>query len=122
VVNVEGEANVYVTYYESRETQATPDPLDEECNISIGGGLRRRGPNSSLVDSYLARSHTATQTWEPPVKVSTATSNWCTTLTSIRPNFGDYIDSATVGSHVFPFWADGRNGVPDAFFSNVEIK
>jgi hypothetical protein len=122
VVNVEGEANVYVTYYESRETQATPDPLDEECNISIGGGLRRRGPNSSLVDSYLARSHTATWTWEPPVKVSTATSNWCTTLTSIRPNFGDYIDSATVGSHVFPFWADGRNGVPDAFFSNVEIK
>jgi hypothetical protein len=30
---------------------------------------------------------------------------------------GDYIFSVSTGNHVYPLWADGRNGVPDTFFA-----
>ena len=119
VVTVEPGGNVDVIYYESQERQATPNPTDEECNISIGGGLRRRGRNSSLVDTFWAQSTNGGATFGTPVKVSTATSNWCTAVSNIRPNFGDYIGSAAGGDRVFPVWADGRNGVPDTFFANI---
>jgi hypothetical protein len=123
VVNVEAGTNVYVVYYESQEVQATADPTDIECNRTTDAG-RRISTVSSLIDVYLVRSHTATWTWEDPVKVTSVTSNWCPpfNISNIRPNLGDYIDSVTAFSNVMPVWADGRNGVPDTFFSNVEIK
>jgi hypothetical protein len=119
VVSVEPGGNVDVIYYESMETQATPDPADIECNISIGGGLFRTGTASSLVDTYWAQSTDGGATFSAPVKVSTATTNWCMVASNIRPNMGDYIGSASGGDRVFPTWADGRNGVPDTFFANI---
>jgi len=100
VVSVEPGGNVDVVYYESQETQATPEPADEECNISIGGGARRRGPNSSLVDTFWSRSLDGGMTFQAPIRMSTATSNWCTTVSNIRPNFGDYIGAASGGKRV----------------------
>lgn len=120
VVTVESNGNVDVVYYESLEQQATPDPSDIECNISIGGGLFRTGVNSSLIDTYWVQSKDGGMTFGAPVRVSTATSNWCTTVSNIRPNLGDYIGSAGGANRVLPVWADGRNGVPDTFFANVQ--
>ena len=52
------------------------------------------------------------------VRVSDVTTNWCTVASNIRPNMGDYIGSAAGANRILPAWADGRNGVPDTFFSS----
>lgn len=114
VVTVEPGGNVDVVYYESQETS-----IGTTCTINVGGGVRRRGPAVSLVDTFWAQSMDGGATFASPIKVSTATSNWCTAVSNIRPNFGDYIGSASGGNRVFPSWADSRNGVPDAFFSQL---
>lgn len=114
VVTVEPGGNVDVIYYESLETD-----VGTGCNVSIGGGLFRTGPASSLVDTYWAQSTDGGDSFNAPVKVSTATTNWCQVTSNIRPNMGDYIGSAGGGNRVFPVWADGRNGVPDTFIANI---
>ncbi len=105
VVSVEPGGNVDVVYYESQEKS-----IGTTCNR---GG--RIGPAVSLVDTFWAQSTNGGTSFASPIKVSTATSNWCTTVSNITPNFGDYIGSFSGGNHVFPAWADGRNGVPDVF-------
>ncbi len=116
VVTVEPGGNVDVVYYESREESTVSNPI---CNINLGGGRRRRGTANSLVDTFWAQSTNGGTSLNTPVKVTTATSNWCTAVSNIRPNFGDYIGSASGGNHVFPTWADGRNGVPDTFHADI---
>ncbi len=117
VVTVEPGGNVDVVYYESQETTVTSNPT---CTRGLGGGLFRTGSDNSLVDTFWVQSTDAGNTFSAPVKVTTATSNWCTTVSNVRPNFGDYIGSATGGNHVFPVWADGRNGVPDTFYATLQ--
>jgi hypothetical protein len=112
-VNVSPGGIVNVTYYESRETQATANPSDVECNINVGGGIRRQGLNSSLVDTWWTYSSDGGSTWSMPLQLSSATSNWCTAASNIRPNFGDYIDSVAGGNRIIGSWADSRVGVPD---------
>lgn len=114
-VSVSPGGNVNVVYYESQEKQATANPSDVECNIAVGGGVRRQGLNSSLVDTWWTYSSDGGNTFSLPLKLSTATSNWCTTATNIRPNFGDYIDAVAGGNRIIASWADGRAGVPDTF-------
>jgi len=116
-VSVSPGGNVHVVYYESQEKQATPNPSDVECNINVGGSIRRQGLNSSLVDTWWTYSSDGGITFSMPLKLSTATSNWCTTATNIRPNFGDYIDAVAGGNRILGTWADGRAGVPDTFFA-----
>lgn len=117
VVTVEPSGKVDVVYLESRETQASEDPNDIECNVSLGGGVFRRGKASSLVDTYWVTSADGGQTFGDPIRVSKETSNWCLVGSNIRPNMGDYIGSASEANRVFPLWADGRNGVPDVFYA-----
>jgi hypothetical protein len=119
VVTVNGD-EVNVVYYESLETQNTPAPTDTECNIALGGGLRRVGVVSSLVNTFLARAEGDDLEFDAPVLVSSATSNWCTAIANIRPNFGDYIGSINSGDDVLAAWADSRNGPVDTFFARVE--
>jgi len=114
VVTIESGGNVDVVYYESQEKQATPDPNDIECN---NGG--RSGKASSLVDTYWVQSTDGGRTFKSPIKVSSKTSNWCSTTSNMVPNFGDYIGSASGGNHVFSVWADGRNGIPDVYFARI---
>jgi len=116
VVTIEPGGNVDVIYYESNEIPTASNPT---CNIGLGGVLRRRGTANSLVDTFWAQSTTGGASFNAPVKVTTATSNWCTVASNIRPNFGDYIGSASGGNLVLPTWADGRNGVPDTFFAQI---
>ena len=108
-VSVEPGGNVDVVYYESQETS-----IGTSCNRG-----RRQGPAVSLVDTFWVQSTDGGTTLASPTKVSTATSNWCTTVSNIVPNFGDYIGSFSGGNHLFPAWADGRNGVPDVFTAAI---
>jgi len=116
VVTVEPGGNIDIVYYESQETPVASNP---SCTIGLGGVLRRRGPANSLVDTFWAQSTNGGSTFGAPVKVSTATTNWCTTVSNIRPNFGDYIGSVSAGNRTIPTWADGRGGVPDVFTAPI---
>jgi len=113
VVSVQPGGVVNAVYYESRETEAA----GIVCNVPLGGGLRRVGTVSSLVDTFWTQSTDGGATFRPRLRMTTATSNWCTTASNIRPNFGDYIASTSGGNRVLATWADGRNGVPDAFYA-----
>ncbi len=119
VVSVEPGGNVNVVYDESQETQVAPDPTVIGCDVPIGPGLRRTGNVSSLVDTFWVESLDGGINFRPPVKVSTVTSNWCTTFSNIRPNFGDYIGSLSGGNRILSSWADGRSGAPDTFFAAI---
>jgi hypothetical protein len=113
VPTVEPGGNVDVIYYQSQEAATSSNP---ECVVDVEfTNIFRVGPANSLVDTFWVQSTNGGSTFAAPVKVTTATSNWCTTASDIFPNFGDYISSFATGNHVFPVWADGRNGVPDTF-------
>lgn len=117
VVTVEPGGNVDVVFYQSQEANTTSNPF---CTVSVGGGLRRRGTANSLVNAFWAQSRDGGNTFPTLLQITTATSNWCTAVSNVRPNFGDYIGSATGGNHVFPVWADGRNGIPDTFYATLQ--
>src|SRR5262249_53194991 len=91
VPTLEPGGNVDIIYYESQEVASTENP---ECivNIFYPNGFRI-GPRNSLVDTFWVQSRDGGNTFSAPVKVTTATSNWCTTVSGIGPNFGDYISS-----------------------------
>jgi hypothetical protein len=115
VVTAESGGNLDVIYYESVEAPVSSGAV---CNVSVGGAAnRRRGTAHSLVDTFWAQSTDGGATFKTPIKVTNTTSDWCTTVSNVRPNFGDYIGSFSGGNHVFPVWGDGRNGVPDTFYS-----
>jgi len=111
VVTVGPQGEINVVYYESQEVRLNPDPSVIECSINIGGGLTRRSIRSSIVDTFIARSTDHGATFQTPVKLSSASSNWCKGTTNIRPNFGDYIGAATVGAKTSAVWADDRNTI-----------
>jgi hypothetical protein len=118
--------DVDIVYLESQETQATPNPTDNECSVLIGGGLRRTGRVSSLVDTYWIQSQDGGATFGAPVRVSEQTSNWCTAtylgVGVLYSNFGDYLGIAAGGNRTFTVWPDSRNGVADVFFAEIKGK
>jgi hypothetical protein len=118
VVNVEPGGTVDVVYYQSQETSVATNPF---CTISVGTlarqTLRRRGTANSLVDTMWAQSLNGGSSFGTPIKMSSITTNWCTTASNIRPNFGDYIGVSSGGNRVLATWGDGRNGVPDTFYT-----
>lgn len=116
VVTVGAGGEVNVVYYESQETETN---ANAECIVNVGGGVRRAGPANSLVDTFVVQSLNGGNIFGAPVRVTTATSNWCTTVSNIRPNFGDYIGSSIAEDIIQATWADGRNGVPDTFFAPI---
>jgi hypothetical protein len=118
-VSVEPGGIVNVVYYESQERPIDPTSSAVECNVGVGGGVRRVGTASSLVDTFLSSSRDGGVTFGPPVEVTSATSNWCAAVSNIRPNFGDYIGGTSGGNRAMAIWADGRNGVPDVFYATI---
>ena len=120
VPSVEPGGNVDVVYYESQEAATSSNP---ECVVNLQfTNVFRVGPANSLVDTLWVQSTDGGNSFRSPVRVTTVTSNWCTTLADTVPKFGDYIDSISGVNRVFPVWADGRNGVPDTFFAPVKGK
>jgi hypothetical protein len=124
-VSVRPNGDVDVVYLESREVQLNPNPAVVGCDVPIGGGPRRTGPASSLVDTYLIQSGDGGETFGAPIRISSVTSNWCTANyhlpgTTNLSNFGDYLGSASAGNRTFAVWPDDRNGVIDVFFGEVQ--
>ena len=120
-ISIQPGGDVDITYYESEEADLYPDD-DEECIVPLGPGGSppfRISEVSSLVDLYYAQSTDGGTTFHPPIRVSNVTTNWCTTISNIIPNFGDYNTAVSAGNQLFTTWADGRNGVPDVFFSKI---
>ncbi len=131
IVSVDTTGNVDVTYYEMVDVNLTPDPDDIECSVRIGGPLDdptlRQSTLTTFSDVYWAQSTDGGTTWETPVRVTEASTNWCaaTPINSIIPNFGDYNTSLSHGNNVFVAWADGRNaGIVDrvatAFYARID--
>jgi hypothetical protein len=121
VVTADPSGVVSVVYYESQEA---PVLTTSNCGIIFNGlGTRRRdGPANSLVNTFIATSQDGGLSFDPPVQVSTATSNWCTSQWGVFPNFGDYIGSARTEDRVLATWADSRNGPVDTFFAPVGLE
>jgi len=94
-ISIQPGGNVDVTYYE--QTAGTP-----------------------LVDVSWAQSIDGGASWENPVTITEVQTNWATTATNISPNFGDYNTAVSTDDRVYATWADGRNGVPDVFFSKIQ--
>jgi hypothetical protein len=111
------ENEVDVVYYEINES---PVPSGALCDVGLGGTLRRRGSAHSLVNTYVVRSKNGGASFGAPALVSSATSDWCTAQSNIRPNFGDYIGSTSAQSSILATWGDSRNGPVDTFFSRVQ--
>jgi hypothetical protein len=120
-VSIQPSGNVDITYYESVETDLDEEN-DAECVVFGAGRIPppiRISPVSSLVDLYYAQSTDGGATFHQPIRVSNVTTNWCDTISDIVPNFGDYNTAVSAGNRLFATWADGRNGVPDVFFSKI---
>jgi hypothetical protein len=123
-ITVRPGGEVDVAYLESQEVQLNPDPSVVECNMPIGGGLRRTGPAVSLIDTFLVQSRDGGATFGPPLRVSSATTNWCNVNYifggGLFSNLGDYIDVTSRGDRTFTVWPDGRSGFGNVFFAAVE--
>jgi hypothetical protein len=121
VVTAASDGTVTVVYYESQEVLVSTNPV---CTVFFNrlGTVRRRGPANSLVNTFIATSQDGGRSFDPPVLVSTATSNWCTSLWNVFPNFGDYIGSVRAEDRVLATWADSRNGPVDTFFAPVGLE
>ncbi|MGD2115925.1 MAG: sialidase family protein [Acidobacteriota bacterium] len=105
----QSDGDVDVVWYQSEETE-TPDFLDSN------------GTGESLVDVFHARSTDGGASFSAPLRVTTFTTPWRATVSNISPNFGDYIDLFVNSNRVHVTWADGRNGVPDVFYSTIKTK
>jgi hypothetical protein len=123
VVNLQRDGDVSVVYYESVEAPTTAGTCTVRvANLPPAGnpaGVYRRGPARSSVNTYLARSRDGGLTFDLPVKVSSVTSDWCATISNVRPNYGDYIGGTSAVGRVLAVWADGRNRVADTFFAPI---
>jgi len=110
---------VSVLYYESQESEEGGTGCDA---VLIDGGMaERKGPASSQVDVNFVESRDGGTTFGEPIKVSTATTNWCAVKSNMFPSFGDYIISRSAGNRLLAAWTDGRNGMPDIFFASVKL-
>jgi len=86
----------------------------------------RDNPGSNLlVNLYLAQSFDGGATWEPNIRVSSATTDASfAPLTSEGYMLGDYqgiAESPNVNVPAVPLWIDTRTGDPDPFVSRVTI-
>lgn len=124
-VAVRPDGSVDAVYFESRETQLTADPFDLECPVRVNSGNFRKATARSLVDLWWARSTDGGATFGPPVRATSETSDWCgahfDSAGFLFPNFSDYLGIFPVAGRTLVVWTDGRNGVPDTFFTALEV-
>ncbi len=76
---------------------------------------RHRGGATSTVTDYYADCRTNPAVNAADVPISTGSTDWAGTGSLITPNFGDYTDNTTDGTHTYFTWSDGRIGVPQPF-------
>lgn len=79
---------------------------------------RRLGGASSTRTDYFAECRATARGNSRDIRVTTGATDWAATSTLISPNFGDYTDNATDGTHTYFAWTDGRLGVPQPFIDH----
>jgi len=75
---------------------------------------RLHGANSTRTDYFADCRTSATRNGED-IRITTGATDWAATSSQIDPNFGDYTDNATDGTHTYFTWSDGRLGIPQPF-------
>lgn len=117
---IRADGTVDVVYFESRETAVGRRAA---CPVPLGSGMWRNADVRSLVDVWWVRSSDGGATFGPPVRVTSVTSDWCDVVFESAgfffPNFGDYLGIAGGRDHTSLVWTDGRNGVPDVYFTTL---
>ncbi len=123
-VSVRPGGDVDVIYMESQEVAT-----GSTCTVAVNPVAFRSGPLSSLVDTFFVQSHDGGVTFSAPVKVSTATSDWCTApyqFASAFPtdgflvsNAGDYIGSTSVLGRTLALWPDDRDTFMSVFYGSI---
>lgn len=93
------------------------------CNRS-GGAVdvtyHEQDMGTGLVSVMYAHSSNGGATFSTPIAVTNTPTNWATATSNITPNFGDYIAHVASENKVHVTWADGRTGVPDAYYATLE--
>jgi hypothetical protein len=117
-VTAHRDGDVDVVYLESQEV-----PTGTPCSVPILATVDRTGPASSLVNTFRVESHDGGVSFGPPVRVSSATSNWCTApytfASGVLANFGFYIGAAAAPGRTLAVWPDDRGGPADVFFAGI---
>jgi len=120
---VRADGTLDVVYFESRETRQGSGRGGLECPMQLSSGLWRAGEARSLVDAWWVSSADGGATFGQPVRVTSATSDWCgaqfDSAGYLFANFGDYLGIVGGRDRTYLVWPDGRNGVPDAFFTTL---
>jgi hypothetical protein len=76
---------------------------------------RRRSAPDSAVTDYYGECRAGPTSNATDFRITTGSTDWTNTSSLIVPNFGDYTDNATDGTHTYFNWSDGRLGVPQPF-------
>lgn len=79
----------------------------------------RENPGTSITNLYFAQSSDGGASFDPNIRVTDTPSLW--TIEADTPNYGDYINSVSVGTKACVAYADGRDGDPDAYFACVDL-
>ncbi|HKH48142.1 MAG TPA: hypothetical protein VKM72_26080, partial [Thermoanaerobaculia bacterium] len=94
-----------------------------ECPALLGSGLWKKGEARSLVDLWSVSSADGGASFSQPVRITSATSDWCgvqfDSAGFLFANFGDYLGIVGGRDRTYLVWPDGRNGVPDAYFTTL---
>jgi len=80
---------------------------------------RRENRGTSITNLYFAQSSDGGASFDPNIRVTDTPSLW--TIEADTPNYGDYINSLSVGTKACVAYADGRDGDPDAYFACVDL-
>jgi hypothetical protein len=123
-VAVRPDGSVDAVYFESQEKQLTADPNDVECAAPLVSGNFRKAPVRSLVDVWWVQSTDGGATFGPRTRVTSETSDWCDAQFDFAgflfSNFADFLGIFPTANKTLLVWADGRNGVPDAYFTTLQ--
>jgi len=117
---VRADGTVDAVYFESRETAAG---CAARCPVTLSSGMWKNAPVRSLVDLWCVVSKDGGLSFSRPVRVTSDTSDWCDVQFDsagfLFSNLGDYLGIVGGRDHTSVVWTDGRNGVPDAYFTNL---
>lgn len=93
--------------------------IDDLGRVNVFFYDRREDPGTVMTNLFFAQSTDGAMSFNPNIKVTSVTSRWGVGEGS--PNFGDYINSTSVGTKACVAWTDSRDGDPDAYFTCVDV-
>jgi hypothetical protein len=99
-VAVTGNSRVFTTWYDWRDS--APSTCGGQSNL------------------YLYRSDNGGAGWSNLGLITDATTDWTNVLSNVAPNQGDYVSLFANYNGVYPAWADGRDGNPNAYALKID--